>query len=234
MVCPPPPALSPQLCCSGGAPWCSAIPSPTPGLQRRPFRGPRPQQGTDLRGEPWPHGVAILPPARPPCHLSCRLTSPWLRVTLPPPRLPSFPQTPLPSCQRTRRAPPLLGDPPGAALPSCPQHPLLSSSCDWGGLSGMKQQTEAKPNICNICLSVPIDLAQPPQAQPGARRRRVWPLGRGLRPVAAPKLLSCPRFHARPLNLLLPFCFFLSLLLGLFFFSFLFSSNFLCFLLDQS
>lgn len=202
----PPPALwsaPPPLCrhasCSGGAPWCSATPSPTPGLQRSPLRGPRPQQRTDLRGEPWPHGVGRPASSRTtPPHLSRRLASPWLRVTLPrPPRSPlSPPSPPFLLAKGLAGHPPIPGDRPGVALLSCPQHPLLSSSCDWGG-GGIWDETnrKQKPNPIYAISVCPCRPRPATAGSAGGPRAPGRPLDAGRRPPTGGSLLpqlSCP------------------------------------------
>lgn len=76
----PPAHASPALgclhgsCCIGGAPWCSANPSPTPLLQGVVSEAPT--TAADLRSVPWLLGRRLAPQT-PRMHARPRLYPPW-------------------------------------------------------------------------------------------------------------------------------------------------------------
>lgn len=180
---PAPPALGclHGSCCIGGAPWCSANPSPAPLLQGVVSEAP-----TTAADRPQECALALGPPASPPDATHACMTqavpprggppansqtpTPPLmqagvppaqgQIALPPPRGPlSSPVCPPPSCQRTHLSP-IPGHQPWVSVPSCPllapQHPVLRlPAVTMEGIWYETNKEKQKPNLIyaiSVCL----------------------------------------------------------------------------------
>lgn len=152
------PGLCRRLCCIGGSPWCSSIPSPTPGLQGVISEAPA-HSSRQTSGVPWllghrsapsrrhtcmqdpgrpPHGVATLPTAKlPPSHTSWRpLAQGQIASPAPPSKMSTLLCSPLllakgPTCPPSSET--CLGWQFSPALSLPPTPSSMSSSSDYGG-----------------------------------------------------------------------------------------------------
>lgn len=178
-------------------------PSPTPGLLGGPFRSPRPQQQTDLRGAPRPLGHRPAPQT-PRMHARPQAVPPWggrpadsqtppfhltqAGVPLAQGQLLSHPLSSVhpPSCQRTHSSP-VPGDRPWVAVPPAlslaPAPKSMSSSCDCGVIWCETNQPNSIYAI-PVCLSV--SLARPSEARLGR------PVGQGQSAAAPSRASLCP------------------------------------------